>query len=325
MKSNYTHLTIFDRQTIEIQLKRWTTQKEIAEILWKDKSTISREIKLNSIIKKGKKWKEYLASDAKNKAYIRRYYSKKQSMKINMNSKMKIFIIYTLKRKDILPSPKIIAALWNNTQTEKKNHITHTSIYSWLETGMWNKYKELLLYKYKWYKKVKAAKWSRIIWRLGLDKRSEWANNRTEKGHYEADLIVSNKWNKAALLTLTDRKTRLPRIFKLKNKSSKNIMDIIASIKEEAWIKSVTFDNWMEFAFHQLLNEEWIDTFFCEPYHSREKWSIENLNRIIRRFFPKWTNFGDISDEQIKNACDIIADTPREILDFLSPNQAHFE
>ena len=211
MKSNYTHLTIFDRQTIEIQLKRWTTQKEIAEILWKNKSTISREIKLNSIIKKWKKWKEYLASDVKNKAYIRRYYSKKESMKINMNSEMRIFIICNLKRKNILPSPKIVAALWNNTQTEKKKHITHTSIYSWLETGMWNKYKELLLYKYKWYKRIKV-----------------------------------------------------------------------------------------------------------------KKWSIENLNRIIRRFFPKWTNFGDISEKQIKNACDIIADTPRKILDYVSPNQAHF-
>ena len=324
MKDKYTHLTIFDRQTIELQLKRWITQKEIAEVLWKHKSTISREIKLNSIIKKWKTWKHYLAKDAHLKAYLRRCYCKKQSMKINMNSKMKLFIIYHLKRKDILPSPKIIAKLWNNIQTEKKNHITHTSIYSWLETGMWNKYKELLLYKYKWYKKIKAIKWSRIIWRISLDKRSEEANNRSEKGHFEADLIVSNRWNKAALLTLTDRKTRLPRIFKLKDKSSKNIMDIIASIKEEVWIKSITFDNWMEFAFHQLLNEVWIDTFFCEPYHSREKWSIENLNRIIRRFFPKWTNFGDISEEQIKNACQIIADTPREILDYVSPNQAHF-
>ncbi|MCP3660590.1 MAG: hypothetical protein GY830_09880 [Bacteroidetes bacterium] len=70
------------------------------------------------------------------KAYLRRYYCKKQSMKINMNSKMKLFIICNLKRKDILPSPKIIAKLWNQTQNNKKNHITHTSIYSWLETGM---------------------------------------------------------------------------------------------------------------------------------------------------------------------------------------------
>jgi len=53
-----------------------------------------------------------------------------------MNQKMKLFIIHNLKRKDIIPSPKIIAYLWNKTQAEKKNYITHTSIYTWLKTGM---------------------------------------------------------------------------------------------------------------------------------------------------------------------------------------------
>jgi hypothetical protein len=57
-----------------------------------------------------------------------------QSMKINMNTEMKNFIIEQIQKKDIIPSPKIIAFLWNNSQKEKKNHITHTSIYSWLET-----------------------------------------------------------------------------------------------------------------------------------------------------------------------------------------------
>ncbi len=115
----YTHLTIFDRQTIEIQLKRGTKQSEIAKILDKHKSTISREIKLNSVIKRKQTWKQYLAQEAHLKAYLRRYYCKKQSMKINMNSKMKLFIICNLKRKDILPSPKIIGYYLS---TVKKYH-----------------------------------------------------------------------------------------------------------------------------------------------------------------------------------------------------------
>ncbi len=250
MRGKYKHLTIFDRQTIEIQLNRWTNKSEIAKLLDKHKSTISREIKLNSVLKKWTKWKQYLAKEAHLKSYLRRYYCKTQSMKINMNSKLRLFIIYHLRRKDILPSPKIIAKLWNNTQNDKKNHITHTSIYSWLETGMWDKYKSLLLYKHKWYKKVKSVKWSRISWRIGLDQRPKEANERTECWHIEADLIVSPKWFKWALLTLVDRKTRLPRVFKLKDKTSENIMKLIAWIKDEIWIKSVTFDNWMEFAKH---------------------------------------------------------------------------
>jgi hypothetical protein len=56
-------------------------------------------------------------------------------MKINLNSDMKNFIIDEIQRIDIDASPKIIAATWNSMQENKKNHITHTSIYSWLNTG----------------------------------------------------------------------------------------------------------------------------------------------------------------------------------------------
>jgi len=223
MTKDYKHITIFDRQTIQIQLKRGTKKIEIAKLLNKHKTSIYREINNNSILKKWSKKKQYLAKDAERKAYLKRYYSKRQSKKINFNQKLKLFIIHNLKRKDIIPSPKIIAHLWNETQSEKGSYISHTSIYSWLETGAWDKYKKLLLFKYKGYRKTKKIKGSRIIWRISLSERPEWANNRTEQGHFEADLIVSKKWFRWALLTLIDRKTRLSRIFKIKGKSSEKI------------------------------------------------------------------------------------------------------
>jgi len=321
----YAQLNYQDRVTIEIQLKRESKQKEIAEVLWKDPWTISREIKRNSVKKKWTEELVYLANEAEIKAYQRCWRSQIQSMKINMNTKMKLFIINEIQRTDILPSPKIIAKLWNKKQKEKKNNISHTSIYKWLETGDGNKYKQFLAHEFSWYRKRKAqTNKVKIKNRVPIEDRPVQIMNRIEQWHYEADLIVSKKWFKWALLTLIDRKTRLPRIFKLKNKESKNIIDLIAWVKDEIWIKTVTFDNWMEFAKHYLLNEIGIDTYFCNPYSSREKWSIENLNKLIRRFFPKWTIFDDIPEEKIRSVCNILANTPREILGFLSPNQVHF-
>ena len=96
------------------------------------------------------------------------------------------------------------------------------------------------MYK-KAYRKVKNHKWSKILWRIWLDKRPEEANNRTEKWHFEADLIVSKKWFRWALLTLIDRMTRMPIIIKLKSKDSAYIMKKIAKLKDKYWIKSVTF------------------------------------------------------------------------------------
>lgn len=317
------HLSLHDRQTIEIQLWRWTQQNEIAKVLNRSTSSISREITNNSVMKKWSNAYEYLALKAHHKAYVKRWWAKTQSMKINMNTKLRLYIISELQRKDIITSPKSIAFAWNSKTEDKSKHITHESIYEWLKKPAQDKYRKELLYK-KWYKKIKAVKWSKIIWRIWLEERQEAANDRTEKGHFEADLIVSNKWNKSALLTLIDRYSKLPIIFKLPNKWSEYIMDLIASIKDKIWIKTVTFDNWMEFAFHQLLQNIWISTYFCKPYHSWEKGSVENLNRMIRRFYPKWTNFNDIKEDEIKKVCNIIANSPREILGFKTANQVHF-
>lgn len=321
----YKQISLEERESIEIHLRRGESQKEIAIVLRRDEWTISREIERNSIKKVGTNEYVYLAMEAEIKAYQRRWKCKTQSKKINMNTDMKWFIVEQLSRTDMQLSPKVIAHMRNSRQTDTKRHITHTSIYTWLETWMWNKYKKYLLYKYKWYhkRKEKTGK-SKIKERIGIEQRPEEINNREEQGHFEGDLIVSKKWHKWALLTLIDRKTRLPRIYKLKDKSSKNIMTILAKEKEVLWIKSVTFDNGMEFAMHYVLNEIGICTYFCDPYASWQKWWVENLNRIIRRFFPKWTIFDDIPKEKIRSVCSILANTPREILGFLSPNQVHF-
>tara|TARA_B110000879_G_C11069818_1_gene470244 strand:+ start:784 stop:978 length:195 start_codon:yes stop_codon:yes gene_type:complete len=64
-------------------------------------------------------------------------------------------------------------------------------------------------------------------------------------------------------------------------------MECIAQVKDEIGMKSVTFDNGMEFAKHYILNKHNIKTYFSRPYSPWEKGSIENLNKLIRRSFPK--------------------------------------
>jgi IS30 family transposase len=73
-------------------------------------------------------------------------------MKINMNSELKLFIISELESDNIYISPKIIAGKWNHSN---KIHISHTSMYAWLETGDGNKYKKYLAHSYKGYRKNK--------------------------------------------------------------------------------------------------------------------------------------------------------------------------
>lgn len=321
MSKIYKQLTKQDRITIEIQLSRWEKQKDIARVIWCHPSTITNEKKRNSVKKRGTNISVYLSKEADAKSYQRCRRKNTQSKKINVNTDLKLFIISELESKNIYISPKIIASKWNEKNVLQ---ISHTSIYSWLETGDGNKYKKHLAHTYKGYKANRWEKKSKIIWRIGIEERSHENENRNEVGHFEADLVVSKKWFRWAILTLVDRRTRLPRMFKLRDKSSHYIMDCIKWVQNEIGIKSVTFDNGMEFAKHYILNENGIKTYFSNPYSPWEKGSIENLNRMIRRTFPKGTNFDEISEEKIKSVCHYLTNTPREILGFKSPNQVHF-
>lgn len=321
MNRSYKQLSKQDRITIEIQLSRWAKKKEVAEIIWCHPSSITREIKRNTVKKRGSEKGEYLSKDADLKSWQRCWRKNTQSKKINIHTDLKLFIISELESENIYISPKIIAQKWNKNNTIQ---ISHTSIYTWLQTWDGNKYKKYLAHSYKGYKTNKAPKKSKIQHRVSIEERSHENEYRSEIGHFEADLIVSKKWFKWAILTLVDRKTRLPRIFKLRDKSSSYIMKCITRVQDEVWIKSITFDNGMEFAQHYLLNEIWIETYFSDPYSPWQKWSIENLNRMVRRTFPKGTNFDKVSIQKIRSICFDLANTPREILGFLTPNQVHF-
>lgn len=321
MNRTYKQLTKQDRITIEIQLSRWAKKKEIAKIIWCHPSTITRELGRNSVKKRGNNRIEYLSKQADMKSYQRCWRKNTQSKKININTELKLFIISELESENIYISPKVIAQKWNKKQGIQ---ISHTSIYAWLETWDGNKYKKYLAHSYKGYKTNKGEKKSKIKYRTWIQERSYENENRSETGHFEADLIVSKKWFRWAILTLIDRKTRLPRMFKLKDKSSGYVMKCITEVQDELWIKSITFDNGMEFAKHYLLNKKWIDTYFSDPYSPWQKWSIENLNRMVRRTFPKGTNFDKVSKQKIRSVCHNLANTPREILGFLTPNQVHF-
>jgi IS30 family transposase len=104
------------------------------------------EITRNSVRKKGSNKTEYLAKEANHKAYVKRHNAKTQSMKINLNTELKLFIISELERKDKITSAKSIAFEWNSKE-DKKETISHESIYKWLEQTANDKYRKNLLYK----------------------------------------------------------------------------------------------------------------------------------------------------------------------------------
>ena len=135
-------------------------------------------------------------------------------------------------------------------------------------------------------------------------------------GHYEADLIVWPKGTKAVLLTLTEKASRLKLAYRLPSKSPSEVLKKLHPVIKQFGIKSITFDNWIEFMYHYRLG---IPTYFCHPYHSREKGQVEYTNKLYRIFIPKWTDLSKYMQEDIDLITSNLNNRPMVCLDYETP------
>ena len=126
---------------------------------------------------------------------------------------------------------------------------------------------------------------------------------------------------------MAKRLSRYTIIAKLEEKTSSQTnlaLSFALSKYDKDLLKSMTYDNGLEFAGHtEVSNVYDISDYFCEPYHSWEKGTIENRNGVIRYYFPKGTDFSKITEEQIKYVQDKINNRPMKCLGFLTPKEVH--
>lgn len=168
----------------------------------------------------------------------------------------------------------------------------------------------------------------------GINDRPPEVEERQEAGHWEIDLVVGGQGKgAAALLTLTERKTRKEIIRKIKDKTQKAVARAINGIERqmgaEAFrivFKSITADNGSEFLDHKALERSVFSgsrthIYYAHPYSSWERGSNENANRIIRRFIPKGCDISKYTRKQIQSIEDWINNYPRKILDFETAEQ----
>ena len=126
---------------------------------------------------------------------------------------------------------------------------------------------------------------------------------------------------------MTERKTRLAMIDKIERKEAKEVRaTIIRRLSKEpkAMKRTITYDNGTENVCHVMVNRHvGTKSYFCNPYHSWEKGTVENTIGIVRWFLPKKTNFDNVSDDQIKNIENWLNNRPRKCLNFMTPNEAY--
>jgi len=176
----------------------------------------------------------------------------------------------------------------------------------------------------KYGRKVRSASISR---RVPIHDRPEIVDKNIEFGHFEGD-SVEGKGHKSGVHTEVERFSRMYFVKKVdaidSNQALKAQYEIFKSIPGANTVKSVTLDNGRENHLHYKLNKIGIKTYFCDPYSSWQRGSNEYHNSLFRRYFPKGTDFTEITREEIDGVVEEINNTPRKCLGYYTAYEVYW-
>ena len=310
------HFTYDDRVVIELLLSEMWSLGKIAKKLCKAKSSVSDEIKLNSV--KG----IYTAKKAHAKAKQRRWRAKWQAMKIPIDNLLRDYVEQKIKQ---YWSPEDISGRIKFIDTNIPYVATDT-IYKYVKSVYGRNLIEYLWYKGK--KRRPVVIRSDIKNRTFIDQRPKIVLKRRNYWDWEADFIVSGKHGKGALLVFVERKSRYVLIFKLADRKVETINFVLRSVfgQGQMMCNTLTIDNDICFRHHKQMSQIIGGMiFFCHPYHSWEKGLVENTNRWIRCFVPKRRNIESVTKEELNEIHSFLNDRPREIPGFRSPMSYYYQ
>jgi IS30 family transposase len=289
------------------------SQRDIAKSLERSNSSISEEIKYGSV--RG----VYDPIKAAHKAYVRRHESKYQAMKIVEYPELKRFVEKSLYDGQC---PGNIAG----RVCKKEKHLPNIgkdSIYRFINSVYGRKI-ENFRNKKKHRKRGRGKKMVQLRDRVFIDKRPKHINERKRLGDTEADFIVSSKTGHGIVLTLADRKIRASFIEQILDVSIRNVELSFLRIKKRfPELKTITTDNDILLQHHKRLEKILnIKIYFCNPYHSWEKGTIENTNRHIRKEIPKGSDISRYSKRYIRSIENKLNRRFMEVTDHETPDEA---
>jgi len=312
--NKFNHFNLGERKRIERYLKKGKSLREIARILDRSVSSISDEIKNNSVND------IYDSKKANHKAYVKRQTSKRDCLKVAMNPKLEEFVMEGIKDDQ---SPEGLSGRLKYVETGIQ-YASGKAIYKYVESPHGRQI-EKHLYHNAVKKKTGRKRGTSvgIDGRTFIDQRPKKIEKRAEFGHYEGDFIESGKDGKGSLLVLVERKTRYPFLIYLEDRSNENVNNLIEKLIKDLNPKSLTLDNDISFQKHPELSEILNTTiYFCHPQSPHEKGTIENRNKAIRRYVKKKSDLSKYNDEYFKMVETKLRNRFMKCLNYRTPEEA---
>jgi len=322
----YTRLSLSERIIIETLLGENRSKSYIAQKLNRARSTIGNEI--NAWIKNPEdRYKAELAH-----SYAKDWNDSKHIDKLTSSKELKRQVYRGLLSK---LSPEIISGRLkliypNNPQLNVSHESIYKHVFSHPQSTIGAKLIKLLTRSNTSHhrrRKGQKKNSQSIKDRISIDHRPSHIENRQEIGHWEGDLLVGANQN-SFIGSIVERKTRFAILVKVENKKSETVREAFAErlkILPPVYRKTMTYDNGTEMSQHKLLSEQTgMDIYFAHPYSSWERGTNENTNGLIRRFYPKKTNFNKVSKTDLTQLQNRLNNRPRKVLGYYTPKEIYY-
>jgi IS30 family transposase len=315
--TTYRQLTLDERYQIQELVKLKYGPTEIARLMARHPSTISRELKRNS---DSRCVHPYVANRAMRFAHQRRIAKGKSERKIQGELQ---YVVESLLHQGW--SPEQISG---RVRLERGETLAFETIYQHVlrdATGL----RKLLRRAGSQHRRFKWLKFptARERWKKLLEDRPAAANERSELGHWERDLIVSGEGDPTALLTIVDRRSRLTLVRHVPNKECA----VVAAATADALApfgqlnRTITNDNGVEFQRGADLEKRLgVSIYFTAPASPWQRGSVENTNGLIRQFVPKRANLRLIREADTIAIEETLNHRPRKALGFRTPYEAFY-
>jgi len=328
-----THFTWEQRLTLERMLKNGFSKPEIAEALGKCLRSIYYEIDRGLCIQQTTDYEfvERYSPEQAERKYREFLKEKGPGLKIGHDHALVKKLEELIVEQKFSPGAAL-AYIKNGTE-QYETEICETTLYNYIYRGdVFLVLNEKYLYEkgrrhYAEKSKKQAARAPRGE---SIENRPKEIGKREKFGHWEMDSIIGCKGSKKTLLVLTERLTRMGIVMLLEDHTAASVVKAINRLERKfgklfyTLFKSITVDNGCEFQdfegieiAHRRKGKRTI-VFFCHPYSAYERGSNENMNRLIRRFFPKGTNFDEVTKEQVAEAERWVNNYPRKLLGWKS-------
>ena len=316
------HLTLEEREEIRAGLSAKKSIRSIARRLNRSPSTISREVNRN----RGRRW--YKALDADRRA--RRQARRPKPCFLASNSALRKLVVTKLR---LNWSPEQISGwLAVNFAGQAEMQISYETIYKTLYVRSRKTLDHLLTRHLRRSHRMRQSRGHsrsgdrgtiNIVNGISIRNRPKSIESRRDIGHWEGDLVTGS--GNTHIATLVDRKTRFTLILKLKGKDSKSVNGaLIKAFKElpAGMKRSLTWDRGMELAKHVAFTQATnMPVYFCDPQSPWQRGTNENMNSLIRQYFPKKTSLAQHSQSVLDNVAKQLNERPRKTLKFKSPEE----